>query len=111
MPRNRTGGPPRPYRSTLTPAERSDLARAAAHERWSRIRLAERTAATEAARAVAARRYFQTADELGITDPVERAKLAANARAAEMCRVRAAKARQARAEAERDAGQAGPETA
>ena len=69
----------------FTPAERRELGRIKANERWSKIPYADRPAATQAARAKRWQNYLD-AVPASVTDPEERAALAAQARRADMQR-------------------------
>jgi hypothetical protein len=68
-----------------TTAERRELGRIAANERWSKIPYADRPAATQAARDARWQKYLD-AVPASVTDPAEREQLAAQARRADMQR-------------------------
>lgn len=70
----------------LTPAERSERARLAAQVRWSRCR--DRTAATAAARDGLIAKYMLEVDPDSVMPIDERRKLAENAQAAHLARMR-----------------------
>jgi hypothetical protein len=70
---------------TLTPEQRSQRARLAAHSRWAVER--DRRAATAAARAKAMKRFEREVDPNGELDPVTRAKLAESAKSAYFSRL------------------------
>jgi len=88
-----------------TPAQKSLLGSAAINTRWSRIPYAERAAATQAARDARWRKYLD-AVPASVTDPAERAALAAQARRADLQRAAAKSARSRAAKAARKRGQA-----
>ena len=69
--------------------------------------MADRTAATRAAREASERRWYAEADRQGITDPETREKLAKSARAAEMSRLRLAQLKARRLVAEQGQDDAG----
>lgn len=72
-------------------------ARVAANERWARMTLDERRAATAKARAARMDRYERQVDPDGVLDPAERAVLAGNAMRAAMSRMSLAAAKKRRA--------------
>ena len=73
-------------RVPLTPEQRSLRARIANDLRWSRIPVAERSAHTQAARDALWRKYERQVDPDGKLDPAERARLARQARRADLAR-------------------------
>ena len=91
--------PRRKYATTMTPAERSERARLAAYARW-----AKPADPTASARAASYARFYEAADALGVTDALERERMAAQARRAEGARLRFARLRRL---ARDDAAQAG----
>jgi hypothetical protein len=88
--KKRRGG----YFASLPPDERSDLARAAANARWAKV--ADREAATRAAREAQHAEFYAEADRQGVTDPEVREAMARNAERAWMGRMTLARKRQAR---------------
>lgn len=95
MPRQDPNNPlRRPYNYRTTHEERREIAKAAINARWARV--ADRKAATAAARAARLAGYYAEADRQGITDPELREKMASNALAADMARMRAIQMRQQR---------------
>jgi hypothetical protein len=103
--------------AAMTPAQRRERARVAANARWARV--ADRQEATRTAREASRAEFYAEADAQGVTDPALRERMANNAWAAKMARMRlgqltsarrrrraAARARSAAASAAR-AGEAG----
>ena len=68
-----------------SPVERSLRARIAAHEKWAQV--ADRSAATQAARQAFAERFELEVDPTGQLPPLERARRAENARSAYFSRL------------------------
>jgi hypothetical protein len=64
--------------TSLTPAQRSLLARAAAHASWAKT--TDRTARTAPARRAALARFERQVDPEGVLEPHERQRLAESAR-------------------------------
>jgi hypothetical protein len=64
--------------TSLTPAQRSLLARAAAHASWAKT--TDRAARTAAARRAALARFERQVDPDGVLEPDERQRLAESAR-------------------------------
>jgi hypothetical protein len=97
-PKRRPGRPrgsrSKTFNSTLTAEERSTLARAAVYAKWAQV--ADRTAATRAAREARNARYYAGADAAGVTDPAQREAMANAAMRAEMLSMRATQLRQQR---------------
>ena len=78
----------------------------AANTRWSRTSPSERTAATAAARAAAASRWERQVDPDGRLTPEDRTRMAANARAADLARLRLAAVQARKAKHRKGAGAA-----
>ena len=74
--------------SKLTPAERIERAKHAAHTRWSRLPAAQRRAATAPGLRAMLEHYERQVDPEGLLPPKERAKLARNARQAQLAEAR-----------------------
>lgn len=90
--------PARPKRRYTMPAdEAATRAMHAANARWAKT--ADRTAATKPARDGWRARFYRIPDEMGVTDPELRDKMARNAEAAEMARLRWIQIRRARGDA------------
>jgi hypothetical protein len=64
--------------TSLTPAQRSLLAQAAAHASWAKT--TDRAARTEPARRAALARFERQVDPDGVLEPLERQRLAQSAR-------------------------------
>ena len=82
------------YFASLTPDERTELARLAANARWAKV--ADRAAETRAAREAQYAQFYAEADRQGVTDPEVRDAMARNAEQAWMARMTFARKRQAR---------------